>query len=62
VAHTSAPKVPTKSAKEKLIFHVLAKYPAGIIATSLGNGIKLDSNTIIIKIPTYQNCSAISTI
>jgi hypothetical protein len=33
---------------------MLDKYQAGIIATSLGKGIKLDSNTIIIKIQKYH--------
>jgi hypothetical protein len=35
---------------EKSIFHILAKYHAGIMATSDGKGKKDDSITIIIKI------------
>ena len=41
------------NAIEKSNFQILAKYPAGIIATSLGKGKKLDSKTIIIKISVY---------
>ena len=37
----------TINAIVKSIFQILAKYPAGIIATSDGNGKKLDSKTII---------------
>jgi len=39
---------------EKFISHVLAKYQAGIIAASDGNGKNDDSKTIIIYIPIYQ--------
>jgi hypothetical protein len=36
------------NAIEKFISHVLAKYQAGIMATSDGNGKNEDSSTIII--------------
>jgi hypothetical protein len=38
----------------KLISPILTKYQAGSIATSEGNGKKLDSNVIMINIPTYH--------
>jgi len=41
--------------------HSETKYPAGTIATSLGNGIKDDSIIIIINIQTYQSLSTIPT-
>jgi hypothetical protein len=41
---------------------VLDKYQAGIIATSDGNGIKLDSIVIIANIQAYPNWSTFSTI
>jgi len=37
----------------KFICQRLARYPAGIMATSLGNGIKLDSRVIMRYIPIY---------
>jgi hypothetical protein len=50
-AHNKAHRVQVSRAAEKFISHVLDKYPAGIIATSLGKGKKLDSRTIITNIP-----------
>lgn len=38
------------------MLHWLARYPAGIIANSDGNGKKVDSMVIMINIPKYQKC------
>jgi hypothetical protein len=54
VAQSHAPAVPASSARRKLISQRSTSAPAGIIATSDGNGIKLDSIVIIAKIPTYH--------
>ncbi len=54
VAPSHAPAVPARSASKKFISHLSIRTPAGIIATSDGNGIKLDSIVIIANIPIYQ--------
>jgi hypothetical protein len=46
-AHAILPHNPAKNHKKKLIFPVAAKYHAGIMTISDGNGIKLLS--IVIK-------------
>lgn len=62
LAQKSAPRVQARNANQKYIFPSLANTQAGIIATSEGNGIKLDSIVIIKKTPTYPNWSTLSTI
>ena len=62
MAQIIAQKVHTNNAIEKFISHVLARYQAGIIATSDGNGKNEDSSTIIIKIHVYQSQFTASTI
>jgi len=54
--------VHTNKATEKSISHILARYHAGIIATSEGKGMKDDSITIIMNIPVYHNSEAKLTI
>jgi len=56
VAHTSAQNVQASRASQKLSFPVLESIHAGIIATSLGKGKKLDSKTIIKNISVYPIC------
>jgi len=57
--HKKTQKHQLNKANIKLIFQIFDKYQAGIIATSDGKGIKLDSNVIIIIIQKYHNCSEI---
>ncbi|MDR3150131.1 MAG: hypothetical protein LBU14_00370 [Candidatus Peribacteria bacterium] len=59
---TKAPNVQDIKTNQKSISQVLIKYPAGTIATSDGNGKKLDSKTIIQKIPIYHQSQTIHTI
>jgi hypothetical protein len=54
VAPSQAHAVPARSARKKLISHLSTSTPAGIIATSDGNGIKLDSMVIMTNIPIYH--------
>gem|GEM_PF-1176762 len=54
LAHRIAHSVHTIRAIEKFISQVLARYQAGIMATSLGNGKNDDSSTIMRKIPVYH--------
>jgi hypothetical protein len=49
-AQAMLPHNPAKNPRKKLIFHVAARYPAGIITTSEGNGIKLLSMVMRINI------------
>jgi hypothetical protein len=54
VAPSHAHAVPARSARKKLISHLSTSTPAGIMATSDGNGIKLDSIVIIAMMPIYH--------
>ena len=62
MAPSKLPSVPEIKASARLISPLWARYPAGIIATSLGNGKNELSKNIITNIPAYPQLLTLETI